>query len=119
MWLSIRTSTHFAAILVSKKCSRRRRKGSESSRATLLRLQPERDFAHEAGVVPVGQPLRLRGDRGEQVGQGLHLRLGIIAEHVRGDLLLLAGAGVADADANPAEIRAEMGVDRAQAVVAR
>ena len=48
----------------------------------------------------------------------LHLRLGVIAEHVRGDEVLPAGAGVADADAHAAEFGAEHGVDRAQAVVA-
>ena len=46
----------------------------------------------------------------------LHLGLGVIAEHVAGDAVLVAG--VADADADAAEFGAEMGVDRAQAVVA-
>ena len=46
----------------------------------------------------------------------LHLRLGVIAEHVAGDPVLVAG--MADADADAAEFGAEAGVDRAQAVVA-
>ena len=54
----------------------------------------------------------------EHVGQRLHLRLGVIAEHVGRDLFLPAGTGVADADAHAAEIGAERGIDRAQAVVA-
>ena len=37
----------------------------------------------------------------------LHLRLGVIAEHVRRDLVLVAGR-MADADAHAAEIGAEM-----------
>ena len=45
-----------------------------------------------------------------------HLRLGEIAEHVGMDQLL--GAGMADAEANALVIVADMGGDRAQAVVA-
>jgi hypothetical protein len=43
----------------------------------------------------------------------------VIAEDVRSDLLLLTGSGMADPDADPAKVRAQRGVDRAQAVVAR
>ena len=80
-------------------------------------LQPERNFAHEAGVVAVGQPLGLRRNSAQQVGERLHLRLRVIAEDMGGDELLPARAGVADADANAAEVGAKRGVDRAQAVV--
>ena len=59
---------------------------------------------------------RFGGDRGEQVGQRLHFALGVIAEHMRRDLVLVAG--MADADADAAEIGAEAGVDRAQAIMA-
>ena len=44
--------------------------------------------------------------------------LGVIAEHVRRDLVLVARPGMADADPHAAEIGAELGVDRAQAVMA-
>ena len=80
------------------------------------RARPRRDLAHEADVVAIGQPFGLGGDRAEQVGQRLHLALGVIAEHVRRDPVLVAG--MADADPHAAEIGAERGVDRAQAVVA-
>ena len=82
-------------------------------------LKPQRDLAHEAGVVAFGQPLGLGRDRGEHVGQRLDLALGVIAEDVGGDEVLEARPRMADADPHAAEIGAERGVDRAQAVVAR
>ena len=84
---------------------------------SLVLLHPQRDFAHEADVVAVGEPFGFGRDRAQQVGQRLHFALGVIAEHVRRDPVLVAG--VADADPDAAEIGAERGVDRAQAVVAR
>src|SRR5438876_2562290 len=81
-------------------------------------MQPERHFAHESRVVAIGEPLGLTGDRGEEVGQGLHLSLRIIAEHVRGDEILPARTGVADTDAHALELGAKARVDRAEAIVA-
>ena len=48
-----------------------------------------------------------------------HLRLGVIAEHVRGDEVLPPWSRMADANAHPAELGPEHRVDRAQAVMAR
>jgi len=56
-------------------------------------------------------------DGREEVGQGLHLCFCVIAEDVRGHEVLPPGAGVADADPNALEVRPEVRVDRAQAVM--
>src|SRR5206468_10704918 len=82
-------------------------------------LEPQRDLAHEARVVAVGKPFRLRRNGSEQVAQRLHLGFPVVAEHMRRDEVLPTRSGVADADANAAEIRAERGVYRSEAIVSR
>ncbi len=80
-------------------------------------LEPQRDFAHEARIVARREPRRLGGDRAEHVGQVVDLGLGIIAEDIAGDTVLVPG--MADADPHAAEIGAEMLIRRAQPVVSR
>ena len=63
------------------------------------------DVVHEADVVAGGEPFGFGGDRAEQVATTARFRLGVIAEHMGGDPVLVAG--VADADADAAEIGAE------------
>src|SRR5687767_14195175 len=86
-------------------------------RSTASILLPQCHVAHEPRVFALREPLRLGADRSEHVGQGVDLGLGVIAEHVAGHPVLVAG--MADAEADAAELGAEMLIDRAQPVFAR
>ena len=76
---------------------------------------PQRHLVHEARVVAPGQPFRFGRHRAEHVGEVVDLVLGVVAQDMAGDPLLVAG--VADAQAHAAEIRPQVLVERAQPVV--
>src|SRR5690242_12370219 len=78
----------------------RLRPGLFDRRLLAVVLEPQGNFAHEAGVVAIGEPSRLAGDGAEHVGQGLHFRLCVIAEDMRRHEVLPPGPGVSDADTN-------------------
>src|SRR5271170_3576386 len=80
------------------------------------RLDREVGFVLEAGVVAGGQQGRGVGDRAADGFDPTRLRLGEVAQHVIVDQRLVAG--MADADPHPLIVVADMGGDRAQAVVA-
>src|SRR5271166_947537 len=71
----------------------------------------------EAGVLAFDQERRRVGDRRADRLDPVHLRLGEIAQHEIMDERLVAG--MADAEPYAAVVVADMGGDRAQAVVAR
>src|SRR3546814_5181556 len=67
---------------------------------------PQRQIAHEARIVVLGQPRCLGGDRAQQVGQRLDLALVIISQDMPGHPVLVPR--MPDADPHAAEIVADM-----------
>ena len=70
---------------------------------------------HEAGIVVLRQQRRGFHHRVHHRLEPVHVVLGEILQHMAGDQRLLAG--MADADAHPAIIRAQRGGDGAQAIL--
>ena len=81
----------------------------------LFVVQPQGHVIHEPGIVAARQPFRLGGDCAQHVGQVVDLGLGVVAQDMPGNPVLVPG--VADTDPHPTKIGAEVLVDRAQAVV--
>ena len=77
---------------------------------------PAGDGVQEAGGVAGGERRRALGDAAEQVVDPVGVGLGEVAEDVVRDQALVAG--VADAEADAGEVGADVGADRADAVVA-
>src|SRR3546814_6749315 len=81
------------------------------------RRQPARNLVHEASVVARRQQRRFGRNRAKHIGQRIDLGLGVIAQHIRADAILVAR--MADADPDSAKIVAEVRARRFQHIVSR